>query len=253
MPDSEVKNWKEYKEYATYGERFAEMQSQQGNKPAQPQAKQSGPPPAGATVGSPMSIASQMSFITPRAEGPQADPKSPQSIDEKAGTGNETGRPQSEQLAKQETLSSIDEKAALKTVSDPNLLANVPNGTGDENGVATGEDMEKSRTTPGHVDYSEAVNLNLNSSSQSRRRRRRATTIGSKRDPHGADEYLDKGRAEDLLNNTQGHLILWPYDWYVSTFASIGPEDISTNESHPGSRKRNKVETGSTLWTRFLL
>ncbi|KAJ6145888.1 hypothetical protein N7497_007870 [Penicillium chrysogenum] len=213
MPDSEVKNWKEYKEYATYGERFAEVQSQQGNKTAQPQPKQNGPPPAGATVGSPMSIASQMSFITPRAEGPQADPKSPQGIEEKVGSGNETGRPQSEQLAKQETLSSIDEKAALKTVSDPNLLANVSNGTSDENGVATGEDMEKSRTTPGHVDYSEAVNLNLNSSSQSRRRRRRATTIGSKRDPHGADEYLDKGRAEDLLSNTQGHLILWPYDW----------------------------------------
>jgi phospholipase D1/2 len=194
-----------------------------------------------------------MSFITPRAEGPQADPKSPQGIEEKVGSGNETGRPQSEQLAKQETLSSIDEKAALKTVSDPNLLANVSNGTSDENGVATGEDMEKSRTTPGHVDYSEAVNLNLNSSSQSRRRRRRATTIGSKRDPHGADEYLDKGRAEDLLSNTQGHLILWPYDWYVSTFASIGPGDICTDESHLGLRKRNKVETGSTLWTRFLL
>ncbi|KAJ5857612.1 hypothetical protein N7455_008506 [Penicillium solitum] len=213
MPDSEVKNWKEYKEYATYGERFAEMQNQQGNKPAQPQQKQSGPPPAGAPVSSPMSIASQMSFITPRAEGPQADPKSPQTIDEKVGSGNEAGRPQSEQLAKQETLSSIDEKATLKTASDPNLLANVPNGTSDENGVAAGEDIEKSRSTPAHVDYSEAVNLNLNSTSQSRRRRRRATTIGSKRDPHGTDEYLDKGRAEDLLNNTQGHLIMWPYDW----------------------------------------
>ncbi|KAJ5154116.1 Phospholipase D eukaryota [Penicillium coprophilum] len=213
MPDSEVKNWKEYKEYATYGERFAEMQSQPGNKPSQPQQKQSGPPPSGATVSSPMSIASQMSFITPRAEGSQADPKSPQTIDEKVGTWNEVGRSQSEQLAKQETLSSIDEKAALKTMSDSNLLGKAPNGTNDGNGVVAGEDIEKPRTASAHVDYSEAVNLNLNSTSQSRRRRRRATTIGSKRDPNGTDEYLDKGRAEDLLNHTQGHLIMWPYDW----------------------------------------
>ncbi|KAF9245577.1 hypothetical protein DTO013E5_3428 [Penicillium roqueforti] len=217
MPDSEVKNWKEYKEYATYGERFAEMQSQQGNKPAQPQQpqqKQNGSSPAGPTVSSPMSIASQMSFITPKAEGSQADPKSPQTINEKVVTGNDAGRPQSEQLAKQETLSSIDEKAALKTVSDPNLLASVPNGNGtsDDNSFVVGDDIEKARTTSPHVDYSEAVNLNLNSS-HSRRRRRRATTIGSKRDPHGTDEYLDKGRAEDLLNHTQGHLIMWPYDW----------------------------------------
>ncbi|CAG7927859.1 unnamed protein product [Penicillium olsonii] len=214
MPDNEVKSWKEYKEYAAYGERFAEMQSQQGNKPSQAQQKPNSPPHPGGTVSSPMSIASQLSFITPKvADGSPADPKSPQTIDEKIGSGNESARPQSESLAKQETLSSIDEKAALKTASDSNLLNSVANGTGDEN-AAAGEDAEKSRSVSAHqVDYSEAVNLNLNSTSQSRRRRRRATTIGSKRDPHGADEFMDKGRAEDLLNKTQGHLIMWPYDW----------------------------------------
>ena len=41
MPDSEVKNWKEYKEYAAYGERFAEMQSQNTSKTTQSQ-KQNG-------------------------------------------------------------------------------------------------------------------------------------------------------------------------------------------------------------------
>ena len=34
MPDSEVRSWKEYKEYAAYGERFAEIQSQFGTKSA---------------------------------------------------------------------------------------------------------------------------------------------------------------------------------------------------------------------------
>jgi phospholipase D1/2 len=225
MPDNEVKSWKEYKEYAAYGERFAEMQSQQGNKPSQPQQKPNSPPPQGA-VNSPMSIASQLSFITPKVpEGSPSDLKSPQTIDEKVGSGNESARPQPEHLAKHETLSSVDEKAAFKTASDPNLLNSVPNGTSDDNAVA-GEDVEKTRSASAQVDYSEAVNLNLNSTSQSRRRRRRATTIGSKRDPHGADEFMDKGRAENLLSKTQGHLILWPYDWYVQTCNLIICDDI---------------------------
>ncbi|KAJ6009753.1 hypothetical protein N7522_004769 [Penicillium canescens] len=212
MPDSEVKNWKEYKEYAAYGERFAEMQSQQGNKPAQPaQQKQSGPPGAG-SVSSPISITSPLSFISPnKIDTPPTDPKSPQTIDEKlSARPSDANRPHSEQLAKQETLSSIDEKAPLKVASDPNLLTTAQNGSGDDSVVA-GDDIEKPRATSVQVDYSEAVNLN--STSQSRRRRRRATTIGSKRDPLGGDEFLDKGRAEDLLNKVQGHLIAWPYDW----------------------------------------
>jgi phospholipase D1/2 len=220
MPDSEVKNWKEYKEYAAYGERFAEMQSQQGNKPAQPaQQKQSAPPAAG-SAGSPISITSPLSFISAnKIDIPPTDPKSPQTIDEKLSAGpSEGNRPLSEQLAKQETLSSIDEKAPLKVASDPNLLNTVQNGSGDDRAVP-GEDIEKPRSTSVQVDYSEAVNLNSNS--QSRRRRRRATTIGSKRDPLGGDEFLDKGRAEDLLNKVQGHLIAWPYDWYVDILIPV--------------------------------
>jgi phospholipase D1/2 len=248
MPDSEVKNWKEYKEYAAYGERFAEMQSQQGNKPAQPaQQKQSGPPGAG-SVSSPISIASPLSFISPnKIDTPPTDPKSPQTIDEKlSARPSDANRPHSEQLAKQETLSSIDETAPLKVASDPNLLTTAQNGSGDDSVVA-GEDIEKPRATSVQVDYSEAVNLN--STSQSRRRRRRATTIGSKRDPLGGDEFLDKGRAEDLLNKVQGHLIAWPYDWYVDSLVSMC---VLFTNMLVGSRKKSRVETGSMLWIRSL-
>ncbi|KAJ5377861.1 Phospholipase D1 [Penicillium cataractarum] len=212
MPDSEVKNWKEYKEYSTYGERFAEMQSQQGGKPA-PSANQksTGPLSPGASASG---LASPTSLGSPRSEGFPGHMKAPQTINEKAelaktdanGTKNELERPQSD-LAKQETLSSIDEKAALKTASDPHLLSTAQNK---EDSLAV-EDAEKPRPASAHVDYSEAVNLNASSTSQSRRRRRRATTIGSK--GHGMDEVMDKQRAEDLLNKVQGHLILWPYDW----------------------------------------
>jgi phospholipase D1/2 len=138
--------------------------------------------------------------------------KTAQTIDEKAELAktDANGAPQSD-LAKQETLSSIDEKAALKTASDPHLLSTAQNN---EDSIAV-EDAEKPRAASAHVDYSEAVNLNATTStSQSRRRRRRATTIGSKGGVHGMDEIMDKQRAEDLLNKVQGHLILWPYDWY---------------------------------------
>lgn len=214
MPDSEVKNWKEYKEYAAYGERFAEMQSQQGGKPAPSSTqKQNSHPNAGASASG---LASPTSVASPKSEGYPVDVKAPQTIDEKVGLAkadvngskNELERPQSD-LAKQETLSSIDEKTALKTASDPQLL-----GTRQSNEEAVvGEDAEKARSASAHVDYSEAVNLNA-TTSQSRRRRRRATTIGSKGGIHATDEVMDKQRAEDLLNKVQGHLILWPYDWY---------------------------------------
>ncbi|KAJ5198383.1 uncharacterized protein N7498_007500 [Penicillium cinerascens] len=213
MPDSEVKNWKEYKEYAAYGERFSEMQSQQSSKPSDPPNQKQTGPPAAASSTTGASLASPVSLVSPKTEGLVAEQRTPQTIDEKAELvthdtkGNESDRPQSE-LIQHETLSPLDEKSALKAASDPHLLSTAQNGSDDS--VAGGEDAQKPRSNSAHVDYSEAVNLNA---SQSRRRRRRATTIGSKRDLHGHDDVMDKERAEDLLNKVQGHLILWPYDW----------------------------------------
>lgn len=207
MPDSEVKNWKEYKEYAAYGERFAEMQSQ--NKPPNPAQRQAGA--GSSTTGT---LASPTSLVSPRGDGPANDSKPPQTIDEKAELGasdaarTEFEKPQPD-IANEDTLSSIDEKNALKTASEPHLFSSVQNG--DE--TLAGEEPDKPRAASVQVDYSEAVNLNA--TSQSRRRRRRATTIGSKRDLHGTEDVMDTQRAEDLLNKVQGHLILWPYDWYV--------------------------------------
>jgi phospholipase D1/2 len=209
MPDSEVKNWKEYKEYAAYGERFAEMQSQPSKASNPPAQRQTGPPGGNCSASAP--LGSPVSMVSPKTEVPSVETKTSRTIDEKLGlagdgTGNQGDRSQSEH-ARQETLSSIDEKSCLKTASDPHLLSTALNGN-DGNPVA-GEDVEKPRSNSAHVDYSEAVNLNA---SQSRRRRRRATTIGSKQF-HATDDVMDKQCAEEFLNKTQGHLILWPYDW----------------------------------------
>ncbi|KAJ6153804.1 Phospholipase D eukaryota [Penicillium chermesinum] len=192
MPDSEVKNWKEYKEYAAYGERFSEMQSQQ-----QTSKTTSQPPKQTGT-----SLASPVSLVASKADGQPVDEKKELSASDK----NDSDRPHSPQ---QETLSSIDEKTAMKAASDPHLLSKVENSQ-EEGHPVTGADIEIPRSNSVQVDYSEAINLNA---SHSRRRRRRGTTTSCKREFHAADEMLDKQRSEELLNKTQGHLILWPYDW----------------------------------------
>lgn len=53
------------------------------------------------------------------------------------------------------------------------------------------------------------------------KRRRRATTRSSRREFSASDDILSVEEAEELLNCVQGHLVAWPYDWYV--FLSFFP------------------------------
>jgi phospholipase D1/2 len=53
------------------------------------------------------------------------------------------------------------------------------------------------------------------SANGTQRRRRRATTRGSRREFSASDDILSVEEAEELLNCVQGHLVAWPYDWYV--------------------------------------
>jgi phospholipase D1/2 len=224
MPDSEVKSWKEYKEYADYGERFAEMQNQHSVKTLRPPAntRQTGPPGTGTSLASGLAPKSHLSATSPNDVGQAMYQKGQQSSTEKADPRqlesgqNSSGRTRLE-AAQQETPLSTDEKTALRAGDAPSS-GNTPNGRHDENG-SSGEDHEKQFSDPPLVDYSEA--LNRNATAQSRRRRRRATTLGSKREFHATDEVMDKQRAEDLLNQTQGHLILWPYDWLVRLLIAL--------------------------------
>lgn len=214
MPDSEVRSWKEYKEYAAYGERFAELQSHPGSKLHQRPNGQTGTDATGTTPRSPLPHSEATT------ETQTTDRKGHQSPDEKSGSRSPHD---------QETF---DEKAN-------------DNGTG-------ADDTEKSRSNPPLVDYSDALNRNA-TQTQTRRRRRRATTLGSRRELHATDEVIDMGRAEETLNKVQGHLILWPYEWFVSSVNCDSPKEGDTNNmAFIGLRKKNKVETGSIRWTRSL-
>ena len=172
MPDSEVRSWKEYKEYALYGERFAEVQNQQGTK-----AVHRGSVPPGSEV--------------------------------TATIGGNPALPSTEPDEKSESRAAMSNRGQNDQETTINEKAH-------DNGIGTGfEGLDKSRSNnPPLVDYSEALNRNA---TQSRRRRRRATTLNSRREFTSTDEVIDMARAEEMLNKVQGHLILWPYDWYVVT------------------------------------
>lgn len=178
MPDSEVKSWKEYKEYTAYAERFTELQNQQTSK-------------ANAKL--------HVQVANSNTEKQAAE-----------ATQSPSDRSPSE-VTKQDA-SPLDEKASRR-ISDVLASGNTRNGRLDDSG-SSGEDGERQRADPPVVEYSEA--LNRNATTHSRRRRRRATTLGSKREFHASDEMMDRQRAENLLEQVQGHLILWPYDWFVT-------------------------------------
>lgn len=270
MPDSEVKSWKEYKEYAAYGERFAEIQNPRSSKAFQrTPSRQTGPPGAGtglAAAGAGLAAAVAPSIPEsghsghadekekqPMGEKPAADEKSSNSpVDEKAElrAAADSSRGPSERppldAGKQEPLSSIEEHSVLQVPETP--VANTRSNSRSDDGGAASDDLERPRSNSQSIDYSDA--LNLNARGQSRRRNRR-TTVGSRRELQASDEVMDKQRAEDLLAHVQGHLILWPYDWFVPC-DSVANLILMLTE-YLGSRGKSKAGTGSTPWTRFLL
>ncbi|PYH41128.1 phospholipase D [Aspergillus saccharolyticus JOP 1030-1] len=234
MPDSEVKSWKEYKEYAAYGDRFAEMQSQPGVKVPQPSSqRQTGPPgTAAGFAGAAAQIKHSLTSHGQANEAHKVDQKEQANVGTLGNRESDSVPGPNEQQADvtiHEGLSPIDEKSTLRATAGP-TSGQIQTGRIEDSG-SSGEDVEKQRSDPPVIDYSEA--LNKNATGQSQRRRRRATTL-SKREFH-ADEVMDKQRAEDLLNRVQGHLILWPYDWlekeeqggnWLYTLDQISPLEI---------------------------
>jgi phospholipase D1/2 len=121
------------------------------------------------------------------------------------------------------------------------------------------EDMAFARQRT--VQYSDNVNLasettatqSINPSglqhSGSQKRRRRGTTKSSARAV--PEEVLGREEAEELLKLVQGHLVLWPYEWYVHFCLWIEVEHTNVTL---GLRRKSEVGTGciiSTSWRRW--
>ncbi|EAS36720.3 phospholipase D1 [Coccidioides immitis RS] len=240
MPDSEVKSWKEYKEYTAYAERFADMQNNyfyDENAPhLQPSGGsklQSGPPGAGVTstvgkVGHDVEkIGSEAKQVVANHLSNEASAED--SLKQWAAEANRAQiERQQEELAKVETLG---EKEALKAVETKSSQSsgNV------EPSVAfpdVDKALERQRSGAQTNGYPDALALN---GSLSQRRRRRGTTRSSKREFHASDDIISMHEAEELLGMVQGHLVLWPYEWlereeqggnWLYTLDQISPLEI---------------------------
>lgn len=165
MPDSEVKSWKEYKEYTAYGERFAEMQAQNGTKSSAAAAQRN----SNAVSPSP----------TPEMAGKSTDEK-PES---RGGISNRG--PNNDQEV------TIDEKA-LETTATGTAAGAGAAGTG-------------AGANPPLVDYSDALNRNATQSRRRRRRattlgsRREFPASDEVMDTPRAEEMLYKVQGHLIL------------------------------------------------------
>ncbi|PGH12567.1 hypothetical protein AJ79_04188 [Helicocarpus griseus UAMH5409] len=214
MPDNEVKSWKEYKEYAAYAERFADMQNSEYYENARTHpgaAQQSGPPGTGAVNSNIVKVEhgiekagdelKEKVLSTVHKDGAAAE----EGLRQWASNLNKAQvERERTKLSQQETRTSQGEKDALKATETKSS-----HSSQNVDGAAASSfpDMEKSpqrRTDSLHP-----------TASQSHRRRRRATTRSSRREFHAADDIISKAEAEELMNTVQGHLILWPYEWSV--------------------------------------
>ncbi|KXX81991.1 Phospholipase D1 [Madurella mycetomatis] len=246
MPDSEVTNWTEYKEFERYNKRFLASMDGHGSgeetekvvAPSVPGSPQGQVAAGGAGIGAPGPLAAgkAMTEKLTSALGSAA----------KGVAGEHTG-----------IDSALEEKAALheeglvdgaphggetQPVRDPEKAAALGNHAvnSSRDTLPAGADQprpcsgnhkdrrptfstqEKPLVPPstgvsvgsgnngGGQDTQQQCNVKP---AGSQKRRRRATTKGSRRGFNTNDELLSRGEAEALLNMTQGPLVQFPYHW----------------------------------------
>ncbi|KAK0616265.1 hypothetical protein B0T14DRAFT_243475 [Immersiella caudata] len=242
MPDSEVTNWAEYREFETYNKRFKESMdgprtSEEGER-GDAAAQQTAAGGAGIGAPGPAAIAKGVGeklvdevFHQLGAEGPRVvEPAKDSALDEKASMA---------ETQKEETgisrVPTDPEKAALSgsgTLSPTSVP--VPEDGRPASAVTSylevEPDIRKERrptfSTPEKPPNS-ASGLSLNGfangssadvggtlkSVGSQKRRRRTITRGSRRGFNPTDDLLSRAEAEELLNLTQGTLVQFPYHW----------------------------------------
>lgn len=239
MPDNEVKSWKEYKEYAAYADRF--WQSQGGGKSKdrvqQEVPGSSGPPGQGSTVDKLRmlgSVGEKIGDTENRLEtlgeklvhtfshkdhnrsGNQPlgkiedwaeDAKRANAIRHAKDSESNGGLVAAANRQPLPKSSTMDEKVAASVDGLKEFTPLKPSTTMDSEAL-------RQKETPPTVSYSEALNNN-DSCNTTQKRRRRATLRNSKREFRASDDLLGRTDAEDLMKMTQGHLVIWPYEWYV--------------------------------------
>ena len=242
MPDNEVKTWKEYKEYVAYAERFTQMQGGEKSKERiQREVPGSSGPPGQINVTDKTNISPlihEKGFVI-GGNSETLGEKLVHKLDHKDHDHNtnarmskveewaeETNKAQANS-EEQDCSSPIaggrqqespagdpaqDEKAAMRGPPSDELKNSTPlkqTSTLDSNGV-------QEKPTPSSVEVLDAPNTNSTT-----QRRRRATIRGPRREFRASDDVIGRADAEVLMNMVQGHLVVWPYDWYFFLFPNI--------------------------------
>ncbi|OIW29121.1 phospholipase D [Coniochaeta ligniaria NRRL 30616] len=247
MPDNEVTNWAEYKEYKAYSQRFKESMDgtrssgdEHGKGPDVP-AKQAS---TGGGIGAPgpAAVAKVLAEKTTGgtvkaggAEGPTvAGHHLPHLHSEKKAL-SDANLPDSKPAGGDGAIVDPEKRAAAEAETDdtrpdsPNdARLEVPGKTA-ENRRTTFSDPEKPPMTAGSgvsstTAAASSSSPNHNGSNgngntgqpQPQKRGRRATTRGSRRGFSATDEVLGRQEAEELMGLTQGTLVQFPYDWLLT-------------------------------------
>lgn len=246
MPDNEVKSWKEYKEYAAYSERFA--QSQGGGKTKdrvnRDLSGSSGPPgqggstadklrmlgPAGEKAGDVESKLEALGEKLTHTLSPKDQKNNPLSSQSQKPDSNhplgkvedwaeDANRARASQVDKD-----VESKPAATTDNHPSrrssTIVDEKDAIRPRDGLKDFTPLRPSATfeaetiqkkeTPPSVHYSEPPSQNA---STTQKRRRRATTRSSKWEFRASDDLIGRADAEALMKMTQGHLVIWPYEW----------------------------------------
>lgn len=217
MPDNEVTDWKEYREYAAFAERFSQAQGAGKSKIRMEQETKgkTGPPGHGIT-GVGQMLGGRAAKVDPRGEGLG------EKLMEKAASKGSTDS---------HGLGKVEEWAREQAARDHAIGRHSPHNEGlDEKEAMKAEDARTNTSTMTSEGESKKMQRERTvtiseppapvapvKSGPSTKRRKRATTKSSTRAFHANDEnaMLSKHDAEELLNLVQGHLVIWPYNWYV--------------------------------------
>lgn len=239
MPDNEVKSWKEYKEYQAYAERFWQSQGDGKSKDRVQQdvPGSSGPPGQGSTAEKLRMLGSMgekagdtesrletlgeklvhtfglkdhnhnvdhpLGKVEDWAEDAKKANAARHAKEAESKGGGTTAVTNGGPSPGGSTM--MDEKSAVQRDSLKEFTPLKPSTT-------FNSEAYDQKETPPTVSYSEALNKNMTGSA-TQKRRRRATTRSSRREFRASDDLLGRTDAEDLMKMTQGHLVIWPYEW----------------------------------------
>jgi len=206
MPDNEVKTWKEYKDYQAYADKFAV--SQDGEKPSTQTGRGSGQK-GSAAPGIGISINPIDKVNEKAAQAGHALHTTTSRTDD---------IPDNDPSEKNASINGvINEKAAMAELDTPSSRGTDTSTKVGKNdsAISSKDTLNEKEAHPRSSQTSVKQNDNLHPHA-SIRRRRRGNTRNSKRDFNLNEPVMDKKTAEELLCLTQGHLVVWPYDWLIT-------------------------------------